>query len=349
MQSRPELVKMILLGRKDVHLDEANRWADCLLQLQGCKLFSVASPEYDQADWLKMRTAGIGGSEIAAIMGENHWNSPRQIWLSKMGMFDDKPSTQSEAARWGNLLETAVATEWGIRNNRKWIHIPVSIQHADYPWMLANIDGFTLSDDGTIVTGILEVKTTSEYNREAWEEGPLPFNYICQTVWYCGITHLPMFDITCLVGGQKLHSFSLPFDEALFARETEIAKTFWLENVKKGIEPLATEVDKKLLKDEEHDESLPAVILEDDESNRLVEAYVEVREKMGVYTKVKDALNARITLRLGEAAQAITKAYTITLSRSARRKCDMDKLNELYPDVYKDCVSTSVSKILRIK
>ena len=219
MQTTQELLQMILTGRPDISFEEASKWIKYLSQLKGCHLFSVASPEKDQKEWLKERTAGIGGSEIAAIMGENHWSSPRQIWMSKIGMFDDKQPTQSEAARWGNLLETAVATEWGVRNNRKWIHIPVIIQSDDEPWLFANIDGFTLSDDEELITGILEVKTTSAYNLSQWEEGPLPYHYICQVNWYCGITGLDQYDLVCLVGGQKLYSYTLPAVKELFEKE----------------------------------------------------------------------------------------------------------------------------------
>ena len=87
--------------------------------------------------------------------------------MSKLDMFDsDKQPTQNEAARWGNLLETIVATEWGKRYERQWIHIPVTIQSEEFPWMLANVDGFTLSDDRRMITGILEIKTTSAYNED---------------------------------------------------------------------------------------------------------------------------------------------------------------------------------------
>ena len=104
MQSRAELITIIQKGRPEIPLETVIKWATYLTQLDGCHLFSVAAPEKDKAEWLRERRAGIGGSEVAAIMGENHWNSPRQIWMSKMGMFDDKPPQQSEAARWGNLL-----------------------------------------------------------------------------------------------------------------------------------------------------------------------------------------------------------------------------------------------------
>ncbi len=348
MQSRSELIRIIQRDDKNVDYATADKWAGYLGQLKGCHLFSAASPDNDKAEWLRQRTSGIGGSEIATILGENHWSSPRQVWMSKIGMFEGSLE-QSEPARWGNLLETTVATEWGIRNNRKWIHIPVSIQSDDEPWLLANIDGFTLSDDETTIIGILEVKTTSAYNLSYWEEGPLPYNYICQTMWYCGITGLKRIDLVCLVGGQKLFGHELPFDTALFEKEKAAAREFWLEYVQKGIEPPATDIDKGLTKNDEHDETLPPLVLEDAESERVTDAYILLRDKLTALKKVKDALYAQLFIMLGRNTQALTKSHTLVLKSTTRRSCNFDKLAEEYPEAYEDCTAVTVSTSLDIK
>lgn len=350
MQNVTELVEIIKQGRPNVSNEDAYLWSEYLQQLKGCHLLSATSPDVDKAAWLKQRTIGIGGSEIAALLGENKWTSPRQIWLSKMGMFDDTElAPQSESARWGNLLETIVATEWGNRTGRKWIHLPVVLQDDEFPYLLANIDGFTLSDDGKTITGILEIKTTSEYNRQVWEEGPLPYNYICQVTWYCGITRLQSIELVCLVGGQRLYEHTLPFDKELFDKEKEAAKIFWEEYVLKGIEPPATAADKELIKDIEHDVTLPPVILDDDESENLAEAYCKLREQIAALEKVKKALYANLFVLLGRSTQGMTKTHLINLQFSTRRVCDFEKLQEAYPDAYNDCITVKTVSSLHIK
>lgn len=353
MQSMSELVSLIQAGRSDVDLQTANTWAKYLRQLDGCHLFSVSAPEKDKAEWLRDRRAGIGGSEIAAVMGENHWNSPRQIWMSKMGMFDDKPPQQSEAARWGNLLETTVADEWALRENRQYVHIPVSLQDDERPYLLANIDGFTLTEDREVITGILEVKTTSAYNRDAWENGPVPFHYLCQTNWYCGITRQSMFTIICLVGGQRLYAYDLPADPELFKREEAEAAAFWNNYVLTGIEPPATAVDKELMakaeaEQAEDKEPEPAKVLDDDASERLVESYCIMREKIAAMTDIKNAIYAQIKVALGASSEAITKTHSIKVSTSNRRTCNFDKLKALSPELYDAVVSTTCSTSLSI-
>ncbi len=351
MQSMNEVIEKITAGDPDISVEQASVWADYLCQLNGCHLFSVASPDKDKAEWLRERTAGIGGSEIAAIMGESHWSSPHKVWMSKIGIFESNNASQPEAAQWGNILETVVATEWGRRNNRKWVHIPVILQHDTQPWLLANIDGFTLDDDGKTITGILEIKTTSAYNKDVWENGPLPFNYICQANWYCGITGLNEFELVCLVGGQALFSYAFPFDDELFSRETAAAEDFWNNYVQKGIEPQLTDVDAGIIKDSDKDPDFekPALVLDDDESERLTEAYCQIREKIKGLTKVKEALYAQIYQKLDNGTQAITQGHTITLGTTARRKCNFDALEIEYPEAYKNCVATNISFSMRIK
>ena len=350
MQDIETLVAIILESRPKTQRSEAVEWATYLQQLRGCHLLSAIGQDVDQAKWLKQRQVGIGGSEISAIMGENHWNSPRQIWMSKIGALDDKPAQQSEAARWGNVLETTVAEEWGIREKRQWIHIPVILQHDEFPWLLANIDGFTLSDDRKIITGILEIKTTSQFNADIWENGPLPCHYLDQANWYCGITGQPGFDLVCLVGGQKLYSYYIPFDEERFEEQKAAAYTFWNEYVLKFVEPPTTATDKNLLKAEaEPDEDLPPVILDDEESERVADAYCQIREKIGALEKVKDALHAQLQVMLGNSMLCLTKTRQLQLTKAGRRTCDFDLLEAKYPEAYNTAVTTKVFTQLRIK
>lgn len=350
MQGPEELFDMIR-RRHSVTESQAREWAYYLGQLKGCRLFSVAAQEEDPEGWLRARTHGIGGSDIATVLGENPWSSPHQIWMSKMDMFDsEKQAKQSEAARWGNLLESTIATEWARRNERQWIHIPVTLQSEEYPWMLANVDGFTLSADRRQVTGILEIKTTSAYNEEPWSEGPLPFYYMCQVTWYCGICGLKQYCITCLVGGQKLYAYNdMPFDEELFKREVTAAADFWQNNVLKGIEPKRSENDLPKLQEDEHDAELPPVFYTDEESSNVAQAYVDLRDKISQLEKVKKALYAQLYVYLGKATEGIIGEHTVALQLTTRRNADLDKLAQEFPDAYKACVTTKTTSSLRIK
>lgn len=351
MQGPEELFDIIWRTCPSVLESQAREWVHYLSQLKGCKLFSAVAQEDNPSGWLRARTHGIGGSDIATILDENPWSSPKKIWMSKLDMFDsDKQPQQSEAAHWGNLLETTVATEWGHRYEREWVHIPVTLQSEEFPWMLANIDGFTLSKDRRNVTGILEIKTTSAFNEEPWSEGPLPFYYLCQVNWYCGICGLDTFCITCLVGGQKLYAYNdMPASAELFKRETIAAADFWQNNVLKGIEPKASEGDLEDLQKDEHDPSEPVVVLTDEESANVIQGYVDLRAKISELEKVKKALAAQLYAYLGKACEAVIGDHGLTLTFTNRRNTDLKKLEHDYPEAYRACVTTKVTTSLNVK
>lgn len=69
-------------------------------------------------DWLLDRRKGIGGSDVAAIMGLNKWKSAYQIWLEKTEQVGLSES-DSEPAYWGTVLEEVVAKEFAVRTGKK--------------------------------------------------------------------------------------------------------------------------------------------------------------------------------------------------------------------------------------
>ena len=92
-----------------------------ILDRNKCTINSTIAQEDDYDGWLHDRRNGIGGSDIAAICGVSDWSSPRDIYLSKTQPLGD--DHQSEAARWGNVLEQTIAAEWAHRNNREYVEI----------------------------------------------------------------------------------------------------------------------------------------------------------------------------------------------------------------------------------
>ena len=352
MQTQTELYHLIREGRPDLPDDTINEWVRLLSQLKGCHLQSTIAQSQDQEAWLKARTKGIGGSEIACIAGKSPWSSAHQIWMKKTGQFDDiNGGQQSEQARWGNLLETTIAQEWAHRNDRQYINIPVILASDEYPFMFANIDGFVLSDDGSTLEQILEIKTTSAYNQSVWEYGPIPEYYRCQTNWYCMITGMPCFTIVCLVGGQHMYDLGLPVDKGLCEELKAAAIEFWEVNVKQMIEPKMQAADMPELKaqaDTVDTEDVEPTVLPDDESENLAEAYCNIRAKISALTKVQEAIKAQLLEKIVCTRQGITKTHTLTLSKQSRRSCDFDALEDLYPEAYSDCIKTNISSVFKV-
>lgn len=322
-----------------------------ITDLGKCRVNSTVSQEADYVGWLKDRQNGIGGSDIAAICEQSSWSSPRDIYLAKTQPIE--PDEQSEAARWGNVLEQSIAAEWAKRNNRKYVHVPINFKSIEFPFANANIDGFTLDDEGN-VDGILEIKTTSAFNREVWEVGPLPIYYLYQIQWYLMVTGLPKATIVCLVGGQAMFDKEFIVDNVI--RQDMIAKgaDFWYENVLKLVEPPLIGIDSDSAKvgtgeTIPTDNPLEPFIIQDDEYEKKIELYLELNKKINELDKIKKAIYNNIFEGLLHHEEAVTTMRTLKVQKQNRRTCDMDKLKQYYPDAYADTIKFSEIQILKIK
>ena len=67
----------------------------------------------NRQEWLEARRKGLGGSDIAAIMGISKWSTPRDSYLEKQGVAVDEDNNAKER---GRILETAIA-QWYAEKN----------------------------------------------------------------------------------------------------------------------------------------------------------------------------------------------------------------------------------------
>lgn len=193
-------------------------------------------------EWLQARKQGIGGSEIAAIMSRNPWETPLGVYLQKTGQIP--PKEQNEAMYWGTRLEAMVAEEFEMRSGMKVQKIEQILQHEAYPFCLANIDRLIIDPD--IGNAILECKNVGLYSQSEWRDG-CPEHYRIQLNWYLGVTGLQHGYIAALIGGNQFIYHYIPRDDALIEDMFTAACDFWYNHVLEQNPPAATERDEKTL------------------------------------------------------------------------------------------------------
>jgi len=104
------------------------------------------------------RRKGIGGSDVAAILGLSQWKTPIDVYNEKV---NNEYPIATPRMRWGIRLENAIATEYKEQTGRKIRKCHKIIRHKKYPFLLGNIDRVIISGNG-YGPGILEIKTASE-------------------------------------------------------------------------------------------------------------------------------------------------------------------------------------------
>jgi putative phage-type endonuclease len=183
---------------------------------------------------LEARKAGIGGSDVASIVGISPWKSKHQLYLEKRGEIEEEV-LDSEIIHFGNVLEDVVAQEYARRNDVKVQRRNDMIKHEKYPWMLANIDRKVVGRKKG-----LECKTADKFTRGKWgEDGSddVPDHYRTQSEHYMIVTGLPEWDLAVLIGGNEYRQYHLQQDKELSEMIIEQEAIFW-DAVKKGIPPL---------------------------------------------------------------------------------------------------------------
>lgn len=189
--------------------------------------FEVESPE-----WLAARSQGLGGSEIAAVLGLSPWCSKFTLWHRKAGMVDREQETP--AMSWGKRLEGPIADrfiethpEIRLRKTGTW-------RSRERPWQIANPDRLATSC-------ILECKTAHAMNGWEWDNG-VPVYYRCQALWYLDVFGFRVCHFAVLIGGSDYREFTVEYDQTEVRLMRTAAEDF-LRSIRDGRRPEIDESD----------------------------------------------------------------------------------------------------------
>lgn len=304
--------------------------------------------EMTHQEWLEDRRKGIGGSDVATILGLNKYKSVYQLWLEKTDQIE-VTSAQSEAAYWGNTLEEVVAEEFSKRTGKKVRRRNKVFEHSKYPFLRANIDRDIVGENA-----VLECKTANQYLANEWDEDEIPIQYICQVQHYMNVLNLDYVYFAVLIGGQKFIWKKMERDQELIDMITEKLVEFWTENVEKGIEPAidglkATSdfLTQRYLDTEDNQTELNAAFDENIANLARLKGDKKIIEEniMLLENELKQALGK------AEATIGITPNNIVSWKKMQSKRLDKKKLIDKYPDIAadEDIYSVSTTKRLTIK
>ena len=149
----------------------------------------VSTENLTEQEWLAYRRQGIGGSDVAAILGISPFRTARDLYDDKLNIASAVDDTGNWVAlEMGHLLEPLVAQIFTKKTGLEVFQIKKMFQHPQYPFMLADVDYFVRLPNGEIA--LLEIKTTN-YNAKDhwWKDGEeyVPVYYETQGRHYIGI------------------------------------------------------------------------------------------------------------------------------------------------------------------
>lgn len=267
---------------------------------------------------LEARKSGIGGSDMAAIMGMSPWKTATEVYYEKRGEIEEENIAEKEVVIFGNLLEDVVAGEYARRNSVKVERRNDMFKHKEYPFMLANIDRKVVG-----VKKGLECKTGDKYTTRNWGEAgtdEVPDYYLIQAAHYMEVLDYPEWDMAVVLGGNDYRDYHLDRNKQLGELLVESAIRFW-EQVTNGIPP-EMDFDHKstpeLLKRMHVGTNGETVFLEGLDHWHQVK--IEADEEVKRYTAVSDACKNRIMAAVGDNACGIIKDANFQYKRGQTKR-----------------------------
>lgn len=270
-------------------------------------------------DWLAARTQGIGGSDIAALVGLSPWATRYGVYCDKVGEAQDEDNSAME---WGRRLEEPIA-QWftdrtGIPTRRSGL-----LQSKAHPLCLASIDRFTdCTGHCDQPDGILEVKATNWRQAEKWDDEQIPDDAELQTIHYLGVSGRSHAHVAVLVDGSRPMLRVVEANPDLFETLAGVVETFWSTFVQPRVAPPLTAHPHVLDEVKDHyptDDGEPIVLSRD-----VIDPIIA--ELNAAKADVKDAkereefLSARLRDLMGPAAELWTTGELRATCKTQTRK-----------------------------
>ncbi len=312
------------------------------------------------------RQGFIGGTDIQHVLGLEPYGCARRLWYQKTGASPDRDFRLTGPIVAGKLMEDGIAEmvaemrpEWKIRRKR------------------ASANGHELQRvDRAIVghergPGVLEIKTVSDRAYWDWKRDGVPLGYLMQVQWYM---HVLGWKWACIAALNRdtgqLDLYEIEARPDLMAAVAEKVDWFMSHHVDQRVAPpWLDERDGRCescqweptCQMEEWSTVAEHGLVQIDGLPQLIGEYQRVKavakkaEEAGELLRKGDASAADEPHRLGieqllgdNALAAGQPGEKVTFKPQEAQRVDVAKLKQIYPEVYADCITRSVSRPLRI-
>lgn len=305
----------------------------------------VETAGLSKEEWLRYRNMGIGGSDVAALLGISKWKSELELWLEKTGQ-GNALVQENEAMQWGTIMEPVIRNHFMEVTGKPVVEVKAILQHPSYPFMLANIDGLTVDDEGN--PAILEIKTASEYKRGEWEQG-VPVYYQTQVQHYLCVTGVQKAYVAVLIGGNSFHIHEVDADTEVQRMLISLEGRFW-EKVKNGIRPEIDGSDAAAnLLNTMYQGGVKEQLTLPDEAIVYIDQYIQASaEEDGAKVRKQEAAN-HIKDLMGNHDKAMCGEHNVSWKGVTSERLDTKALKADEPDLYAKYVKSSTSRRFTMK
>lgn len=186
----------------------------------------------------ELRRSGLGGSDMATVMGLNPYKSAYELWAEKTGLIEPDDLSDNDVVWFGSASEDLHAKFFERRTGIALFKPTQTFRLRGSEHLMAHPDRLTVSPGGAEPPTVVELKTTDYFGLRDWgEEGSdeVPQWYIPQVMTYLLVLDAP-YAIVSVLAGRRIQTYELQRSATWDAAILEAADAFW-DLVQRRVEP----------------------------------------------------------------------------------------------------------------
>lgn len=289
------------------------------------------------------RASGIGGSDIACILGIDPFRSEWDLWLEKSHDPAWQPQEQTPPMLLGTLMEPVVAQLYEMNTGRRVQLHPNDDRTVWHPngIMYAHIDGYAYGDpEGT---GVFESKVPR--SGKDWAAG-VPMYYETQARSYRLITGAPWIDVAALFrDNAEFQVFRLYADQAKDEAIVARVEDWWERRIVRGEAPPMDGSDgaSRYLAKRHYGPTSDEILPVGADLQSAVDAFISTKALISRYEGNQAALRNQIIDAMGEYAYANGDGWRIIFKRSKGfAKIKWEEVAKAYRRILEESLDRSV-------
>lgn len=289
------------------------------------------------------RRLGIGGSDVAAILGRSQYKTAVEVYLDKLGISERKEMTENQ--RDGHIMEPVILNQYEEYTGKLLFRSPPTKFSELYPWMFGNLDAIT----GDCV--VVDAKYMNSFSKGKWGEpgtDAMPDDVFFQMVHYAIVYDASRVDVAVFFDRPKLFVYTYERNKLLEEKLINIEKKFWHDHVLARIPPPITVPDdaRELWPRATND----SIKIATDEAINAWNELRHVKETIKEAESKKKFLEAKI-LQCIEDNEILTDPSGFTLATWKNQSSDrfnQTKFGKEFPELLAKFKEKSISRVLRI-
>ena len=300
-----------------------------------------AVPVPDEATWLALREANVGGSEVASLFyrwqytdgteAVHHiyeappkgaqllgslspFKTGYRLWQEKAGRLMPDDLSGVERVQAGNFLEPALAAwakekwDWPIRKVRRYC------THEAVEGWGASLD-YEVHEKGLPPVEFKNIDGLQFRDKWVADQGEIlmpPLHYVLQLQHQIGAVGADHGWVVCCVGGNELMRGRIERHEGTQEKIAEAIAAFW-QGVKQGVEPTWLADYETVAEEYRYGDKAASIDLTGNvELPSLIEDYLAKKKALSEAEVEVENLKGRIAAAVGEASKARTLGYRIS-------------------------------------